>query len=355
MSEFYQARLRRLVRWNQWTLVVVLLLILAGGIVRSSGSGMGCPDWPLCFGQVIPPLVESDLPSNYQEIYAERGYADTRFNALKTWTEYLNRLLGALTGLMVLVQAVLAYLLVRSRSVSMASSASFGAAADGSSSGATADGSSSGAGVSGSTAFLAALLALVLVLVQGGIGAWVVASHLQGSVVTLHLALAWVLMGVQVGLGVHLSGRPAQAWSIPRAEAWAMGFWLLLLLVQLFLGAGVREAVDAWTPIYATDVFGMRVLGNVYLAHKNLWMLIMLGGAWLAYRLWTQCPDGQARFWSLLAMASLTLQVVSGLWMVLGALPALPRTLHVLLGSLALVGALGWAFRVLALHRATRS
>ena len=337
MSEFYQARLHRLVRWNQWTLVVVLLLILAGGIVRSSGSGMGCPDWPLCFGQVIPPLVESDLPANYQEIYAERGYADTRFNALKTWTEYLNRLLGALTGLMVLVQAVLAYLLVRSRSVSMASSAS------------------SGAGVSGSTAFVAALLALVLVLVQGGIGAWVVASHLQGSVVTLHLALAWVLMGVQVGLGVHLSGRPAQAWSIPRAEAWAMGFWLLLLLVQLFLGAGVREAVDAWTPVYATDVFEMRVLGAVYLAHKNLWMLIMLGGAWLAYRLWTQCPDGQARFWSLLAMASLTLQVMSGLWMVLGALPALPRTLHVLLGSLALVGALGWAFRVLALHRATRS
>jgi cytochrome c oxidase assembly protein subunit 15 len=286
---------------------------------------------------VIPPLVESDLPANYQEIYAERGYADTRFNALKTWTEYLNRLLGALTGLMVLVQAVLAFLLLRTRSVSMAAS------------------TSSGAGVSGSTAFWAALLALVLVLVQGGIGAWVVASHLQGSVVTLHLALAWVLMGVQVGLGVHLSGRPAQAWSIPRAEAWAMGFWLLLLLVQLFLGAGVREAVDAWTPVYATDVFEMRVLGAVYLAHKNLWMLIMLGGAWLAYRLWTQCPDGQARFWSFLAMASLTLQVMSGLWMVLGALPALPRTLHVLLGSLALVGALGWAFRVLALHRATRS
>lgn len=337
MSEFYQARLHRLVRWNQWTLVVVLLLILAGGIVRSSGSGMGCPDWPLCFGQVIPPLVESDLPFNYQEIYAERGYADTRFNALKTWTEYLNRLLGALTGLMVLVQAVLAFLLVRSRSVSMASSAS------------------SGAGVSGSTAFVAALLALVLVLVQGGIGAWVVASHLKGSVVTLHLGLAWVLMGVQVGLGVHLSGRPAQAWAMPRAEAWAMVVWLLLLLVQLFLGAGVREAVDAWTPVYATDVFEMRVLGAVYMAHKNLWMLIMLGGAWLAYRLWTQCPDGQARFWSFLAMASLTLQVMSGLWMVLGALPALPRTLHVLLGSLALVGALGWAFRVLALQRATRS
>ena len=240
MSDFFQARLRRLVRWNQATLVVVLLLILAGGIVRSSGSGMGCPDWPLCFGQVIPPLVESDLPANYQEIYAERGYADTRFNALKTWTEYLNRLLGAVTGLMVLVQAVLAFLLYRSRPVSMAVSVSSSSALNG---------SLSGAGVSGGTAFLAALLALVLVLVQGGIGAWVVASHLKGSVVTLHLALAWVLMGVQVGLGVNLSGRPTQAWSLSRLEALSLAVWLLLLIVQLFLGAGVREAVDAWTPV----------------------------------------------------------------------------------------------------------
>lgn len=330
MSEFYQARLRRLVRWNQWTLVVVLLLILAGGIVRSSGSGMGCPDWPLCFGQVIPPLVESDLPANYQEIYAERGYKDTRFNALKTWTEYLNRLLGAVTGLMVLVQAVLAVLFYRSDK-------------------------SSRAGVSGLTVMLGALLALVLVLVQGGIGAWVVASHLQGSVVTLHLALAWVLMGVQVGMGIHLNGTPTQGWTLPRGEAWLMGLWMLLLLIQLFLGAGVREAVDAWTPIYATDVFAMKVLGGVYLAHKNLWMLIMLVGAALAYRQWTLRPDDQARSWSLLAMGSLTLQVLSGLWMVLGALPALPRTLHVLLGSLALVGALGWLMRVRVLHRVNRT
>lgn len=106
---------RQLLRWNRLTLITVLLLILAGGIVRSSGSGMGCPDWPLCFGQWIPPLYEEELPANYQEIYAERGYKDTRFNALKTWIEYLNRLLGALTGLFVLVQAVLALRLRRAR------------------------------------------------------------------------------------------------------------------------------------------------------------------------------------------------------------------------------------------------
>ncbi|MFM7288684.1 MAG: COX15/CtaA family protein, partial [Bacteroidota bacterium] len=159
---------RQLLRWNRLTLITVLLLILAGGIVRSSGSGMGCPDWPLCFGQWIPPLYEEELPANYQEIYAERGYKDTRFNALKTWIEYLNRLLGALTGLFVLVQAVLAWRLRRARLSS--NQDNFKSATN--------------------SAFLWALLALMLVLVQGGIGAWVVATHLQGSVVTLHLVVA---------------------------------------------------------------------------------------------------------------------------------------------------------------------
>ena len=72
------------------TLVAVFFLILVGGCVRASCAGMGCPDWPTCFGQWIPPTHESQLPSNYQDIYADLGYAETRFNVLKTWTEYLS-------------------------------------------------------------------------------------------------------------------------------------------------------------------------------------------------------------------------------------------------------------------------
>ncbi|MEM8966748.1 MAG: COX15/CtaA family protein, partial [Bacteroidota bacterium] len=114
------------------TLIAVYLLILVGGIVRSTGSGMGCPDWPKCFDSWIPPTEVSQLPVDYKEVYAQQRAAknerflaylgflglgngdlsdrikndksilvEADFNAAKTWIEYVNRLIGAVIGILI--------------------------------------------------------------------------------------------------------------------------------------------------------------------------------------------------------------------------------------------------------------
>lgn len=195
------------------TVIAVFLLILVGGVVRSTGAGMGCPDWPKCFGQWVPPTDVSQLPVNYQEIYSHRGYANTEFNVVKTWTEYLNRLLGALIGVLIFftfIASAVAYW-QRDRAI---------------------------VGYS--------FLALFLVGFQGWLGAKVVSSVLAAWLITLHMLLAIVIVGVllYVVARTQASSFSVDSMRLPRAT----NRWLLissgLLLIQILLGTQVRETVD---------------------------------------------------------------------------------------------------------------
>src|SRR5688500_17785260 len=136
------------------------LVILAGSIVRGTGSGLGCPDWPRCFGQWVPPMDISELPADYKEVYKIAGKTIADFDPFKTWTEYINRLLGVLLGFLMVILFFLSFK-VRDydRNIPW---------------------------------FTGGLL--FLIIIQGGVGALVVSTHLKPFIITIHMFLAVILL-----------------------------------------------------------------------------------------------------------------------------------------------------------------
>ena len=100
---------RRFRNFGIATITAVFFLIFVGGLVRSTGSGMGCPDWPKCFGQYVPPTDISQLPSDYKTQFAVNGKEIADFDTFKTWTEYVNRLIGVVIGILIFLTIVFSY------------------------------------------------------------------------------------------------------------------------------------------------------------------------------------------------------------------------------------------------------
>ena len=195
------------------TIMAVYLLILVGGAVRATGAGMGCPDWPTCFGRFIPPTSEQQLPENYQQIYADRGYAETRFNVKKTWIEYLNRLLGATIGIAILLTMVASRKYWKQDPV----------------------------------VTMVCVVAFLSVVFQGWLGSRVVASNLEPGMITLHMLMAQLIVAMLIYAIVRSQRSLADGRGIAQLPAVfhkvllaAMG----MVLLQMVMGTQVRESVD---------------------------------------------------------------------------------------------------------------
>jgi len=238
------------------TIFAVYLVILAGGIVRASGAGMGCPDWPTCFGQLIPPTHESQLPANYHEIYAQRGYLNTEFNPVKTWTEFTNRLIGAATGLLFLLTAWSSRIFLKTDK----------------------------------SIFYLAVGCLLLIGFQAWLGSSVVASNLKPVMITVHMLVALLIVALMIytiarsqrdSLRQLAAGRLSGKFRPVLLAAMAM------TLMQVAMGTQVREAVDFITNHhsyierqYWRDDFPM-----VFYVHRSFSSLILIANLWLAWQL----------------------------------------------------------------------
>src|SRR5687768_16526726 len=96
---------KKYLNYTWFILIMVFLVIGAGGVVRMTQSGMGCPDWPKCFGRWVPPTSADQLPPDFEK-YLKTQDIDHSFNVYHTWIEYINRLLGALLGVFIFIHFI---------------------------------------------------------------------------------------------------------------------------------------------------------------------------------------------------------------------------------------------------------
>jgi cytochrome c oxidase assembly protein subunit 15 len=297
------ARFRRL---GTLTIFAVYLVILVGGIVRASGAGMGCPDWPTCFGQWVPPTEEAQLPANYHEIYAQRGYESTQFNPVKTWTEYTNRLVGVSIGFLIFLTAWSSRIFLRTDK----------------------------------TIFYLALSSFFLVGFQGWLGSTVVASNLKPIMITLHMLLA---LGI-VALLIYTITRSQRdvigqldGSNVSRAVRTVLKVAMAMTLVQVAMGTQVREAVDfiAHEHSYIERQYWRDDFPIIFYVHRSFSSLILFTNLWVVWQLRKNVVPGSLLLRTGYALAGLIVTaILAGVCLDRLGMPAVVQPIHLLMANM---------------------
>jgi len=288
------------------TIFAVYLVILAGGIVRASGAGMGCPDWPTCFGRWIPPTDESQLPANYHEIYAQRGYQNTEFNPVKTWTEYSNRLVGATTGLLVLLTAWASRIFLKRDK----------------------------------TIFYLSLTNLFLIGFQGWLGSSVVASNLKPYMITLHMLMALLIVALVIYTITRSQretfARIDSSRLTPRVKT-VLLVAIGMTLLQVAMGTQVREAVDfiSHEHSYIDRQFWRDDFPIIFYVHRSFSSIILLTNFWVFWKLRQAC-DRQSLFLrtGYVLIGLIVTAILAGVTLDRLGMPPIAQPVHLLMANM---------------------
>lgn len=246
-------------------LVSLLVLMFAGAIVRVTGAGMGCPDWPTCWGCLIPPTKVEDvdfskLPVERFQRKAERMGRDPasitveslkkEFNSRHVWTEFMNRLASIPVGFFSLATFIAAFWQREKRPL----------------------------------VFWMAFTSLAIVLINAWMGARVVYSGLSPGVLTTHLALAMILLGTLVycaWAGTDKSWRVVVKGGLQARLRMAVTVLLVVIVAEGILGSQVREMTDGLAKSHpnALRASWAGELENswIYLLHRSFsWMVLLV-------------------------------------------------------------------------------
>ncbi|TNE30738.1 MAG: heme A synthase [Bacteroidetes bacterium] len=322
---------RRLVRIE---IVLIFLVILAGSVVRMTGSGMGCPDWPKCFGYIVPPTEEGQvlwtpgreyhkgqiivhdeaLYSAANDFVAGEEYDDSNwvkytkhdyaiFNPVHTWVEYVNRLFGALSGVPMLLLFVMSLISIRKKPLY----------------------------------FVLSALGLFLLGFEAWLGKEVVDGHLIPGQITYHMMGAFAIVMVLVFFLSRLSDHPGER---TRFDKWFLPI-LILLLAQTVLGTQVREQVDALTKQFGHEagrVGWVDQIDALIYVHRSLSLLVSAAILWLWYRLKKEGKSYAFTTWTVVMVLCAT---TSGALLFYFDLPRILQPVHLML-SAGMVATLSW-------------
>ncbi|MCJ8329370.1 MAG: COX15/CtaA family protein [Lentisphaeria bacterium] len=238
------------------------MLIFVGALVRVSGSGLGCPEWPKCYGEFYPPLTSLEMEKRLFEEHSTgtkltekeagelaQAFDVRNYNVLKAWIEYVNRLCGVILGLFMILAVILALLKARNHR----------------------------------DILTLTIVCFLLTVANGLIGSKVVTSELNSLIISIHMGLALIQVSIMIYVCI-------KSWFIVNKiefennettaslKKFAFGLWLLTL-VQICFGAVVRsriEFINKTQPLL-NDAEMFPEIGAIKFVHIGLGALIALG------------------------------------------------------------------------------
>ena len=311
------------------SLILVYLVILAGALVRMTGSGMGCPDWPKCFGYYIPPHEISELQFQPQREYEEgqviiknesllvaasdftsgnefnaanwkpytkHDYA--QFNPVHTWVEYVNRLMGALAGLGVLCMAILSIPKWRLKK----------------------------------RITVLSWLSVLMMGFQAWLGATVVYSVLSPAKITIHMIMALVILAVLFYL-LQLTAREKSGHPATRNFKTLLIFAIIFTIIQIAMGTQVRQFVDDQVKLFGEGANSQWLAnpGLLFYVHRSFSILVLL----VNLMLWWQNKKLALGFSKLnLVLGLIFLEICTGIAMFYFDFPLLSQPTHLMIATL---------------------
>lgn len=305
-------------RWARFALVLTLMVIMLGAWTRLRDAGLGCPDWPTCYGHLTVPSSPEAL-AKARELYPQQEVV-----AHKAWPETIHRYFASSIGLVILILAV--WMTLRRREPGMP--------------------------------WRHGIFLLLLVCVQGAFGAFTVTEKLYPPVVTGHLLIGFSTLTALFLLYLRLSGafRRTGDWRVADLRRWVYAA-IAVLVLQIMLGGWTASNYAAavctelpvcqpgwqqvWSPGEAFRLFrpedrsyefaphlGAAAKITIHAAHRLGAMLVVLVLLTLAVRLYLQAQSLRYRRFALALVLALLVQVALGVINVTAQLPLANAVVH---------------------------